>query len=395
MTFLVSKRTLESYYEKIASKAKNTQKAAHNSLKNFDKFCQDQYQGKKIEEVLDELLAIRATNENAVFDIIQLWINWNKGKLVPTVIRTHFSHIKSYLYYRGVKLTSQDVRENLSFPKNLEEEPYPLQVEDVLRIFKVARYDKKALFLAQLSSGMRIGELVRLRKKHLDLSKKRIVVKIPAQITKTKRARTTFLSKEAEQLIRPKLSRIGDDDLVWGVSDDPYNAGVNEMNILNSYCKKVGLNEKYESTGRLKINTHSFRAFFVTKISRHDENFAKKLAGQKGYLLQYDRMTEEEKLERYLEFEHELVIFDDSRKIAEINKLKKENSDLELKNQRIDDLEKRLESFENEVKEDEEIARVAKELEKQDPEGTKIFHDELDKAIKRVRLLSLKRIKTQ
>jgi len=55
----------------------------------------------------------------------------------------------------------------------------------------------------------------------------------------------------------------------------------------------------------------------------------KKLAGQKGYLLQYDRMNDEEKLEKYLEIEPELLIFDESKKNAEIEKLKKEKSELE------------------------------------------------------------------
>ena len=32
------------------------------------------------------------------------------------------------------------------------------------------------------------------------------------------------------------------------------------------------------------------------------------LAGQQGYLLQYNRLTDEEKLERYLEFEPDLII---------------------------------------------------------------------------------------
>ena len=342
MTFLELERSLESYFEKISSKAKNTQIAARNSLRNFEKFCNDHYD-KKIEEIVEELQAIKSTNENAVFDVIQAWINWNKGKIVPAVIRTHFSHLKSYLYYRKIKLTPQDVKENLSFPKNLQEEPYPLRIEDLMRIFKVARYDKKALYLAQLSSAMRIGEAVQIRKKHLDLSKKRIMIKIPASITKVKKARTTILSKEAAQFIIAKLKKLKEDDLVWGVSEDPHNAEINEMNILNSYCKKVGLDQKYESTGRLKINSHSFRAYFITKISRHDENFAKKLAGQKGYLLQYDRMSDEDKLQRYLQLEPELLIFDESKKNAEIEKLRNDKT-------KYSNLAKDFEEFKEEVK---------------------------------------------
>ena len=106
---------------------------------------------------------------------------------------------------------------------------------------------------------------------------------------------------------------------------------------------------KYDS-GQYKINTHSFRAFFITKVSRHDPTFAKKLAGQKGYLLQYDRMTEEEKLEKYIEFEPNLLIFDQSKKNAEIEKLQKENKESTQHRQLIDDLQTQLVQLQFELK---------------------------------------------
>ncbi|MCH7649073.1 MAG: site-specific integrase, partial [Thaumarchaeota archaeon] len=153
-----------------------------------------------------------------------------------------------------------------------------------------------------------------------------------------KRARITFTSKEAEPYLRKRLKQISDDDLVWASNDNPNHAKVNEANRIREYCAKAGLNERYEGNNRHKITTHSFRAFFITKLSRHDENFAKKLAGQKGYLLQYDRMTEEEKLEKYIEFEPDLLIFDESKKNAEIQCLKKEKSELEHYKEKVDQL---------------------------------------------------------
>jgi len=44
-------------------------------------------------------------------------------------------------------------------------------------------------------------------------------------------------------------------------------------------------------------------------------------------LLQYDRMNDEEKLEKYLEIEPDLLIFDESKKNAEIEKLRNANSE--------------------------------------------------------------------
>jgi len=337
MTFLQSSRNITSYYEKISNKAKSSQRNAKKALTNFEKFCNENYNDRSIDEVIDEINAVKSKNENAVYDTLQSWLNWNNGKIQPSTLNLNFSHLKQYLYYRGIKLSTLDIKENLTFPKAEQEELYPLQLDDIQKIFTVASYDKKALYIAQLSSGMRIGEIVQIRKKDLDLDNERITVKIPARFTKLKKARTTFLSSEAAQMIKPKLKRISDQELVWGVNDDYEKAETAEFMALRNYLKKVGLDEKYETTGRLKISTHSFRAYFITKLSRHDENFAKKLAGQKGYLLQYDRMTDEEKLEKYVELESELLIFDDSKKNAKIKKLETENSS------KIQELEEKLE----------------------------------------------------
>ena len=149
---------------------------------------------------------------------------------------------------------------------------------------------------------MRIGEITQLRKKHLISNKQNIIVKIPATIVKLKKARTTFFSKEASRLLRPLLREIDDEDLVFGVK-----ANTSVAQVLRRILIKTGFDMKYESSGDYMINTHSFRAYGITKISRHDPNLAKKLAGQKGYLDQYDRIDDDEKLELYQKYE---VAFD-------------------------------------------------------------------------------------
>ena len=157
---------------------------------------------------------------------------------------------------------------------------------------------------------MRIGEIVQLRKKHLVLDHKNIIVKLPATITKFNKARTTIFSKEASKLLRSILAKIDDDDLVFGSNENVHSSETNSEQILTRVLEKIGLNERYESNGRYKINTHSFRAFGITVLSRHDPNFAKIIAGQKGYLIrEYDRLTDQEKLSKYLECENDLLIF--------------------------------------------------------------------------------------
>ena len=92
--------------------------------------------------------------------------------------------------------------------------------------------------------------------------------------------------------------------------------------------EKTGLNMRYDSNNRYMINTHSFRAYGITKISRHDPNFAKKLAGQKGYLDEYDRMNGDEKLALYQKIESDLIIDNTEKQKAEIKKLESEKNQL-------------------------------------------------------------------
>ena len=105
----------------------------------------------------------------------------------------------------------------------------------------------------------------------------------------------------------------------------------NYRRALDRIIKRIGLDEKYESNGIHKITSHSFRAYFFTKAARkHGENYAHRMIGHGGYLMQYDRMTEEEKLQMYLELEPDLVIYDQTKNELEIAKLKENTEEIAL-----------------------------------------------------------------
>jgi len=332
LTFLTKEKTKLTFEDRLNKKAPGTREVYKIAFRNFEKFCEDHY-NRTMEEVISEFDVV---NVGTVCEAMQDWIDWNVlMKKNPATIRPWFSCINNYLRYKGIKI---DIKENIEFPKKIEEELYPLQLEDIHKILSVANFDKKCLYLCQLSSGMRIAELLQLKKKDLVL-KERIVVKIPAVNTKAKRGRTTYFSIEAQKMLLPKLKRLKDDDYLFGVHRDTSvkNKSTNEMITLGKYLDKIGLNEKYHN-GHHQITTHSFRAYFITKVSRKDPNFAKKLAGHKGYLLQYDRMNDEEKLQKYLEIEPDLLIFDESKKNAEIEKLRREKSELEEYKTKVEQL---------------------------------------------------------
>ena len=339
MTFLSKKRTRETYFEKISTKSKSLQNSTRIVLDSFDKFCNVEF-SHDTEQVIRELLGLEIEErEESACDVYQSWINWSvkKGTSAKT-LKVYFSLLKSYIHYRGVKVSDKDVKDSVNLPKVIREEKHPLTMDHIHSILKIANYDKKSLYLALLSSGMRIGEAIQIKKTDTKLTNGRIAVMIPAKITKTKSGRTVYLSKEATSTVSGKRNRMDDDELLWGTNADYVTALAADETAFSRYVDKLGFTDRYDS-GTRKITLHSFRAFFFTRAARmHDENYAHMMTGHGGYLMEYDRLEEEQKLQMYLELETELLVYDQTKNQLKIKKLQEANT-------RIADLEQEFEDF--------------------------------------------------
>ena len=300
-SFLYKKRTQEDYLQKISSEPTGTQRNKLGSIRNFERFVETKYGGRSVDKVIQELSFLKdIKREQALYDMLQGWINWNhdEGKNNST-IRTMFSYLRQYFYYRGIKTNPQDIKENLKFGKKLENERHPLSLQeyrDVVNGF--SKHPKRqALYLALGSSGMRMGEALKLRKKDLDFSQDRIKVNMRAENTKTRKARSSYISKEAENRLKPILDKLSPDDLIFTKEyPDPLNASIVEQKVFNALLKRLGFDDRYSSNNHRKITSHSFRSWFFTKAARKQgEDYAHKMTGHGGYMIQYDRMTGEEK----------------------------------------------------------------------------------------------------
>jgi len=260
-------RNRENWLVSNSSLAVNTQKNKKLSLRVFDRFCNENYHTKDCEPIIEELQ--QSTSVEQALDVLQSWINWGNGKNQPNTLRVYFTHINSYLYYRGIKIDTRDIK-TLKFPKMIKRKNYPLQLEEIQRIISPVNYSKKSMYLALISSGMRINECVKIQKKHLDLSLDRVKITIPAELTKTREERVTFLSKEAETYNIKHIRSLGDDELVWGVNQNSINNVSQEAQNFARYCDNADLGMRYPS-GTRKITLHSFRSYFITKGNKIDD----------------------------------------------------------------------------------------------------------------------------
>lgn len=242
MTFLSKTRNLDTYFEKLSTKSNSLRNTTRIVIEQFDRFCISEYKHSS-EQVIQELSNLKgAQQEQSVCDVYQSWINWNvKNKLSPKTLKIYFSLLKSYVHYRGIKLTDKDIKASVNLPKIIREEKHPLKISQIHEILKIASYNKRSLYLALLSSGMKIGEAIHIRKKDLDLTQDRIAINIPARITKTKTGRTAYISKEASTLLRGKLKRIEDDDYVWATNGHSNTSLKAETSAFARYIDKLGL----------------------------------------------------------------------------------------------------------------------------------------------------------
>ena len=360
-SFLTKTKSYESYEQRISTEPTSTQISKKYAISNFEQFISETYAGRSIDKIVDELFSFKTDNgqefEDALYGMLQEWINWNERRdISPSTIKVAFSNLRKYLFFRNIRTNEQDIRNSLRFPKTPKEEKHPLSDSEYRAI--VDGLAKNPLYqsvcLALGSSGMRIGELMNVRKKDLDLSTKRITVKIPPN-TKTRTGRTTFFTKEVEEKIKKRLGDLNPDDYVF-CKKSPYSGGFNFRLALRRILKRLGLDEKYQSNNYCKITPHTWRAYFFTKAARkHGDNYAHKMTGHGGYLMQYDRMTEEEKMDMYIELEPDLVVYDQTKNKLKIEQLEEENASISQIKEEVGRLKEQL------AKQDKKILAKLKE----------------------------------
>jgi len=102
-----------------------------------------------------------------------------------------------------------------------------------------------------------------------------------------------------------------------------------------------------------KITTHSFRAYFFTRAVRAiGENYAHKMTGHGGYLLEYDRYDDKKKLELYLKLEPSLLVYESyNEDVADLRKQMKKQDDKIERLQQESELNRRINDLQRDMRE--------------------------------------------
>jgi len=360
MSYLDKPLTRESYFEHISTKSHSHIVNCRIALDWFEKFCLGKFDGKTMSVILEDSMKQKYDNPQRhsqnLFSLLQDFVNYlSKNGHDPSTVRINFNLTKNYLNWYGFEVYTEAVKTRINFPKKIEEEAYPITLDDIQLILNEANPQRRALYLFLSSTGMRIQETLKLRKRDLDFDFERIMVRIAGKYTKTRKPRKTFVTKETEKIIGEILKKKKDDDLIFASNEDSLKAKHTEEDYFYRLRIRAGLTEKYD-TGIHKITLHSFRSWFVTKCNRVDSDFGNALAGHGKYMKKYDRLNDSEKIELFIKAEPTLSIFDHVDESKQQEKIK----DLEAKLEEMGSMKKDHEEIMAYIQREKELSKKSK-----------------------------------
>ncbi len=253
-------------------------------------------------------------NKLDVYDSLDKFVSYlSKQEKAPKTITSYVAGVRAFLSFNDITVAEQRFRAKVAMPKQYEisSDKIPTK-EELQKLFLHSSLKVRTLIGCLCSSGLRIGELLKVKVGQINFESKPPRIMIMARETKTRRTRTVFLTDEAISLVKEYLGdRIAErDSYVFG-GVKPMTRGT-AYDIITHACKKAELRFKLDrDSKRYAIHPHVFRKFFMTRLlsSGVDRGVIEALMGHKfGLDSAYLRLTEGEIGTMYLNAMSNLTI---------------------------------------------------------------------------------------
>jgi len=325
-------RSIDTFFDVyLGSNKASTKKQYHFALQDFEIYTK-RVHNMNLQQIVN---VFKESQVEDILDVLQAWINQSNIELRNKRFRTAL--VNTFLYYMGVKIDPRDLK-TLKYGQGEPEERYAIPLETIKKIIYYVKPKQRALYLTLLSSGMAIGEACHVRLSDIDFTQTRPRIYLKASYTKRNgRSRIVFLSREAQSALEPMLESKGENDYIFHDSL-PEKAKESEITTFRRHVDDLKLGKKYESGTRM-VTLHGLRAYFFTQANqKHGLSYAHKMTGHKGYLEEYNRYSEDKKLEMYLELEPYLLVASDIKLKLENDQLKQkimENNVLKLDMEKV------------------------------------------------------------
>lgn len=265
-----------------------------------------------------------------------------------STIKGYFQFVKQYLRKcHGIRITSDDVADFIDFPKDEKQEREPLEIETIKMLLEYAPPQRRALYYVLLTSGMRDGEGLSLKRSNFNVNVRPIQIHIHAEDTKQKQARDTYISEEAWERVKPIYDRTPEGQYLFhNYSKEEYKVKAvrDQSRFMDRLRKKIasvtkdkmpcdefpegtGILKHYEGSNRYVVQIHAFRAWFQTKATlKHGQIYANALTGHGSYLKQYERIPKKQRPLMYADLEKDLLL--ESSKVASEQFYEKDVADM-------------------------------------------------------------------
>ena len=293
------------YIDSIQDDKPGTRQNKIAAINIFDDFILSEYDNPSSETVIQDMLD-NPEMTTGIFQVMHEFAVYAQKKISHDTLIIYLCWLRKYLHARGIKIDVDDM--NVYFKLNntmkapLKELKKPLTLFEMQSILGVSDIKHQRIYSVLISSGIRIGEAMSLKKSDLSFEYDRVMITIRAENAKNKEERITFMSEEARRLCQPLFDSLGPNALLFGNGSISKTSNVtNENQMFDRTRKRLGLVERYK-TGTHKITLHSMRAFFISKMIKVNENLGHALSGHTSYMKQYERLEIHELVEAYINF---------------------------------------------------------------------------------------------
>ena len=309
--------------------SKSTIGAYRNGLKVYFTFIYGK--SGQLEEKADQYL----TDKRNIEEDLTNFQNSLRGR-PPKSINLYITTVRTFLIENNIELSQAfwkrlgRRRGRSNRARTLDKVPSNKELKSILSHMPI---QGKSLFLLLSSTGMRIGEALKLQLEDIDLENNHITIR--GENTKTGTSRHAFFSTESKDYLgewlknrdryleqatgrSARFDKKAEDNHLF-----PFNANTAYF-MWKTSLEKSGNGQKDRSTNRRVFHPHVLRKFFRTRMgSVIPVDVVEALMGHEGYLTEvYRKYSTEDLAKFYKQGEYALQVF--GADIEELSKVREE-----------------------------------------------------------------------
>jgi len=290
------------------------------ALNKLQKFCDTK---SSLSEILYEL-------KNKKLDPVDLlddfYTYMSHQRIKNRTIIGYLSITKDYLNFHGMHIYTEDIKQKFRTPRPEVFFEEGLTKSVLNRLLQNSIPKLRVAILIACSSGMRIGEIVQLKRSDIDFTTHPVTIRVRRDTTKTRETRFTHISSETSKILSDYITK----NKTRSNSDDPFLfMHLEDENDPKSYYKSMfsarqTFMEKLRKTtdsipeltvknenGQNSIHFHAFRKWFKTQVTTAGQSdFAESLMGHKSLKLVYFKQSSDARMKLYQKMEPFLTISD-------------------------------------------------------------------------------------